>query len=229
MVPTWDGDRVDHTSARAVSRAGLRLTRDRPHAMELSAWEAKAHRVDELARIGALVRQTRVESGFTQKDLSEAVGLHRVNLNKFENGRADLGVSRVRLLAEALGVDPGRLFEYRLREEPPPDPGRFKPHHRHEPQRRRHRPHHPSRLHLRQCRPSAVHHRPSRHHQLHLRPGRPTHQRRRPRDHRRPDLHLRRLRRTRRHRHRFRWQRDNEHVDSRRTLAPRRLEHRGHH
>lgn len=79
--------------------------------MELSAAEAKAHRADELARIGALVRRIRVERGLTQKDLSEAAGLHRVNLNKFENGRADLGVSRVRSLAEALGVEPGQLFE----------------------------------------------------------------------------------------------------------------------
>lgn len=79
--------------------------------MELSAAEAKADRADELARIGALVRQIRLERGLTQMDLAEAAGLHRVNLNKFENGRADLGVSRVRALAKALGVEPAQLFE----------------------------------------------------------------------------------------------------------------------
>lgn len=73
--------------------------------------KAKAERDEELARVGARVRELRRERGLTQKQLSDAAGLHRVNLNKFENGRADVGVSRVRALAQALGVEPGRLFE----------------------------------------------------------------------------------------------------------------------
>lgn len=82
--------------------------------MELTAEakaRAKAERDEELVRVGARVRELRRERGFTQKDLSEAAGLHRVNLNKLENGRADLGISRVRALADALGVHPGELFE----------------------------------------------------------------------------------------------------------------------
>lgn len=80
--------------------------------MELSAAEAKAQtRSDELIRLGARARALRLERGFTQQQVADAVGVHRVNLNKFENGRADLGVSHVRGLAEALDVDPGRLFE----------------------------------------------------------------------------------------------------------------------
>lgn len=43
--------------------------------------------------------------------MADAINVHRVNLNKFENGRADLGVSRIRRLAEALDVEPGGLFE----------------------------------------------------------------------------------------------------------------------
>lgn len=79
--------------------------------MELTASEAKADRADELARVGARVRELRLQRGLTQEQLSDEAGLHRVSLNKLENGRADLGVSRVRALAEALGVAPGELFE----------------------------------------------------------------------------------------------------------------------
>ncbi len=80
--------------------------------MELSASEARAQtRSDELLRLGARVRALRLERGLTQQQLADAVGVHRVNLNKVENGRTDLGVSHVRRLAEALDVDPGRLFE----------------------------------------------------------------------------------------------------------------------
>ena len=78
--------------------------------MELTGADADAQRADELARIGARVRELRLERGLTQQALSEIAGLHRVSLNKLENGRADLGVSRVRALAEALNVDPGDLF-----------------------------------------------------------------------------------------------------------------------
>jgi transcriptional regulator with XRE-family HTH domain len=72
---------------------------------------AKVERDEELVRVGARVRELRRERGLTQKQLSDEAGLHRVNLNKLENGRADLGISRVRALAQALGVEPGRLFE----------------------------------------------------------------------------------------------------------------------
>ncbi|MCF6378174.1 helix-turn-helix domain-containing protein [Nocardioides KLBMP 9356] len=78
--------------------------------MELGTGEVKAQRAEELARVGARVRQLRLDRGLTQEELSKAAGLHRVNLNKFENGRADLGVSRVRALAKALHVEPGQLF-----------------------------------------------------------------------------------------------------------------------
>ncbi|SEC00138.1 Helix-turn-helix [Nocardioides exalbidus] len=79
--------------------------------MELTTAQARAQRAGEMARIGARVRELRKARGLTQQQLSDVVGLHRVNLNKFENGRADLGVSRVRALAGALGVGPGQLFE----------------------------------------------------------------------------------------------------------------------
>lgn len=80
--------------------------------MELSDADAKAQtRADELARLGGQVRALRLARGLTQQQLADVVGLHRVNLNKFEHGRTDLGVSHLRGLAEALGVEPGRLFE----------------------------------------------------------------------------------------------------------------------
>ncbi|MBA3783222.1 MAG: helix-turn-helix transcriptional regulator [Nocardioides sp.] len=75
--------------------------------MELEAQS----RADELVRLSARVRELRQERGVTQQQLADAIGVHRVNLNRFENGRADLGVSRIRALAEALNVEPSQLFE----------------------------------------------------------------------------------------------------------------------
>lgn len=101
MVPKWDGDRVDHTLDSLVSSLPRRVVGSGRSAMELTAAdiEAKAQRADELARVGSRIRDLRLERGLTQKELSEAAGLHRVNLNKLEKGRADLGVSRLRRLA----------------------------------------------------------------------------------------------------------------------------------
>lgn len=110
-VPKWDGGRVDHTLDPLVPLRARRIARDGNRSMELTTAEAMAQRAGEMARIGARVRELRKARGLTQQELSDVVGLHRVNLNKFENGRADLGVSRVRALAGALGVGPGQLFE----------------------------------------------------------------------------------------------------------------------
>lgn len=79
--------------------------------MELSAADAKAKRANELVWLGARVRGLRLDRGLTQEQLAMAIGVHRVNLNKFEHGHTDLGVSRIRALADALGVDAGQLFE----------------------------------------------------------------------------------------------------------------------
>lgn len=111
LVAEWDGGRVDHTLDGCVPSLGRRGTRDRLGAMELSTGDAKAERADDLVRLGARVRELRLERGLTQEALAMAIGVHRVNLNKFEHGRTDLGVSRIRVLAEALRVDPGQLFD----------------------------------------------------------------------------------------------------------------------
>ena len=68
-------------------------------------------RAEELVRLGARVRQLRLARSLTQQQLADAIDVHRVNLNRFENGRSDLGVSRVRALAKALDVAPDSLFE----------------------------------------------------------------------------------------------------------------------
>lgn len=111
LVPEWDGGRVVHTLDCCLPCLGHRGTRGGFDAMELSTADAKAKRADELVRLGARVRELRLERGLTQEQLAIAIGVHRVNLNKFEHGHTDLGVSRVRVLAEALGVDAGQLFE----------------------------------------------------------------------------------------------------------------------
>lgn len=58
--------------------------------------EEQAVRAEELARLGARVRALRLKSGLTQQQLADHIDVHRVNFSKFERGRTDLGVSRIR-------------------------------------------------------------------------------------------------------------------------------------
>ena len=78
--------------------------------MELSTVAAKAQRAEELVRLGARVRELRLQRGQTQEQVAKAIGMNRVNFNRFEHGLTDLGVSRVRPLAQALNVQPDQLF-----------------------------------------------------------------------------------------------------------------------
>lgn len=65
-----------------------------------------------LVGIGARVAEIRSRAGLTQEDLAEAVGVSPVTLSRWERGHAALGLARLALVADALGVGLGDLLDH---------------------------------------------------------------------------------------------------------------------
>lgn len=70
------------------------------------------YRTEYLTKFGAEVRRLRVEKGLSQDDLAQACGYKsRSSINKIEKGIYDLPLPKLKILAEALGIDPMYFFE----------------------------------------------------------------------------------------------------------------------
>ncbi len=65
----------------------------------------------EVRRLGLRVHALRSAAGLTQAEVASRAGLNRSVLSQIENGSYELGLGKVTLLAEALGVTPADLFE----------------------------------------------------------------------------------------------------------------------
>ena len=59
--------------------------------------------------IGDRVRELREAKGWTQDDLSEAAGIHRVTIAKYEAGKVEPKSTSLARLASVLGVEAGFL------------------------------------------------------------------------------------------------------------------------
>lgn len=60
---------------------------------------------------GDRVRALRLAAGLSQEGLAEASGLHRTYVSSLERGQRNVGLDNIHALADALGVEPARLFE----------------------------------------------------------------------------------------------------------------------
>jgi transcriptional regulator with XRE-family HTH domain len=58
----------------------------------------------EQAHVGSLIMAARNAKRMTQADLAAVVGLSRAQIANIESGRSDFPLSRLRKMAEALGV-----------------------------------------------------------------------------------------------------------------------------
>lgn len=66
----------------------------------------KPHRFDkELQRIGAKIRQHRLEAGLTQTQLSASTGITQPSISAIENGQIDVQVVTLMRIAASIGVD----------------------------------------------------------------------------------------------------------------------------
>ena len=70
----------------------------------------KSRNLDLLRRVGRRVAQARAERGFTQQQLSEAVGVEPVSLSRLETGDRALSLSTLGEIADALDLGLGALI-----------------------------------------------------------------------------------------------------------------------
>lgn len=63
-----------------------------------------------LTVLGELIHGYREAAGITQKVIADKVGLNRSSIANIEAGRQDIPVTRLMLIADALGVSPADLL-----------------------------------------------------------------------------------------------------------------------
>ena len=62
------------------------------------------------AYIGGRIADARREGGWTQDEVAAKSGIDSSNIRKYENGRAMPNIHSLVRIAEALGIEPGRLL-----------------------------------------------------------------------------------------------------------------------
>ena len=61
-------------------------------------------------RLGVRIRKLRLKHGWTQDEFADKSGLHRAQVGAFENGRMNVTLASLHLVAETLGVRIVDLF-----------------------------------------------------------------------------------------------------------------------
>jgi transcriptional regulator with XRE-family HTH domain len=62
-------------------------------------------------RLGARIRALREKRGLTQDEFADKAGLHRAQIGAFENGRMNITLASLHLVAQTLGVRIVDLFK----------------------------------------------------------------------------------------------------------------------
>jgi transcriptional regulator with XRE-family HTH domain len=62
-------------------------------------------------RLGARIRALRMKRGLTQDEFADLAGLHRTQVGAFENGRMNITLASLHLVAQTLGVRIVDLFK----------------------------------------------------------------------------------------------------------------------
>jgi transcriptional regulator with XRE-family HTH domain len=62
-------------------------------------------------RLGKRIRQLRMKCGWTQDEFADLSGLHRAQVGAFENGRMNITLGSLHLIAQTLGVKIVDLFK----------------------------------------------------------------------------------------------------------------------
>lgn len=80
------------------------------------SWTKPQQAAQWQSEFGLRVRDLRVSKGLSQMQLALAADLDPTYLSGVEQGRRNIGLVNIRVLAEALGVEPAVLFK----QQPPP-------------------------------------------------------------------------------------------------------------
>jgi len=75
-------------------------------------------REDIQKRLGSRIRKLRLARGWTQDEFADLSGLHRAQVGAFENGRMNITLASLHLIAETFGVRIIDLFKGVEREPP---------------------------------------------------------------------------------------------------------------
>jgi transcriptional regulator with XRE-family HTH domain len=62
-------------------------------------------------RLGARIREVRLKRGWTQDEFADLSGLHRAQVGAFENGKMNITLASLHLVAQTLGVRIVDLFK----------------------------------------------------------------------------------------------------------------------
>ena len=62
-------------------------------------------------RLGKRIRKLRLERGWTQDEFADLSGLHRAQVGAFENGRMNITLASLHLIAQTMGVRIIDLFK----------------------------------------------------------------------------------------------------------------------
>jgi transcriptional regulator with XRE-family HTH domain len=62
-------------------------------------------------RLGKRIRELRMKCGWTQDEFADRSGLHRAQIGAFENGRMNITLASLHLVAQTLGIRIVDLFE----------------------------------------------------------------------------------------------------------------------
>jgi transcriptional regulator with XRE-family HTH domain len=61
-------------------------------------------------RLGARIKELRLKRGLTQDEFADKSGLHRAQVGAFENGRMNITLASLHLIAQTLGIKIIDLF-----------------------------------------------------------------------------------------------------------------------
>jgi len=62
-------------------------------------------------RLGARIKELRLKRGLTQDEFADKSGLHRAQIGAFENGRMNITLASLHLIAQTLGIKIIDLFK----------------------------------------------------------------------------------------------------------------------
>ena len=62
-------------------------------------------------RVGAIIRQLRLEAGLSQEDFADRCGLHRTYIGCVERGEKVITIETANKIANALGLSLAQLFQ----------------------------------------------------------------------------------------------------------------------
>ena len=76
------------------------------------AHSVRARNIKKLKAFGQNLQEIRMSKGLSQEDLAHQANIAYTSINKIEKGELNTSVATVFEIAKALGIPPGKLFDF---------------------------------------------------------------------------------------------------------------------